>query len=150
MRSATAISAIDEREIEAMIYEFAWLVDNGQADQVYALFVEGASMSGVGPQELIGLTAIRAWGDERANLQRVTRHICSNLRITEVDEGRARAASCFSLYRHDGELPGSTVPVMIGDCIDDVSRGEDGRWRIAKRQVNAIFPAAPSAVPVQR
>ena len=148
MRGATTISAADAREIEAMIYEFAWLVDNGQADQVHAFFVEGASMSGVGPQELIGLAAIRTWGEARAKLQRVTRHICSNVRIDEVEEGRARAASCISLYRHDGQLPGSTIPVMIGDCIDDVSKGENGRWRIVKRQVNTIFAAAPSSVSV--
>ncbi len=132
-------------DIEALIYEVARLVDSGQADQVHSFFAEDAVVGGAGPHDLIGRTAIREWGEARVRLGRHSRHVVSNMAIAGLGVGRARVTAYLTLYRHDGDLPGSPMPFMVGDCIDDVTRDEQGRWLIAERRVITIFAADPSA-----
>lgn len=142
--SQRLLSFDDERAIERLIYDVAWLIDSGRADQVHASFTEDAVVTGAGPADLLGRTMIREWGESRARARRTSRHVLSNVRVEALSDDRARASAYLLLYRRDEDEPGSTLPFLVGDSVDDLSRGEDGAWRIARRQVHAAFATSPA------
>ena len=136
------LSADDRAAIEALVAEHAWLIDHGQADRIAGLYTEDGRMLGVGP-DLVGRDAIAAWSVKRAAMhERVSRHVCTNLRLMPVGESEARGTLILTVFRHDGASPRATTPFMVGDYEDIYRRGDDGTWRFAERRINTIFGGA--------
>ncbi len=128
--------------VEALVAEHAWLIDHGQADRISELYAEDGKMYGVGP-DLIGRDAIAAWSLSRAAMRdRVSRHVCTNLRLVPVSEDEVHGTSILAVFRHDGPGARPTVPFMVGDCEDVFRRGADGAWRIAERRMTPAFGGA--------
>lgn len=125
--------------IERLIYDHAWLIDHGQADRVPELYTEAARMLGVGPDK-VGRSAITAWAQERAAMTtRRSRHVQSNIRLEAVSPTVVNGTVILTLYRHDGDGPGSPAPLLIGEYEDVYQRGADDDWRFSERKLSVIF-----------
>ena len=136
---AKAIETADRLAIEALIHEFSWLIDHGEAQNLPGLFTEDARVLGVGPAK-VGQQAIAEWGRERAAMtQRRSRHVQSNIRLKAVSESVVHGTVVLTLYRHDGEGPGSSSPLLIGEYQDAYQRGADHNWRFSERSLAVLF-----------
>ena len=134
-----AIEPADRLAIEALIYEFGWLIDHGEAQKLPGLFTDDGRVLGVGPDK-VGQQAIGDWGRERAGMrQRRSRHVQSNIRLQAISASVASGTVILTLYRHDGEGPGSPSPLLIGDYQDVYERGSDDRWRFSERSLTVHF-----------
>lgn len=130
--------------IEALLAEFAYLLDHGQADQAVALFTEGAAF--VSPlATLRGRAELTAGFAARARQTHVTRHVHANLHLVAAGPDRARATVVLTLYRADGPGVGVPRPFLVADCLDVYERGTDGRWRFAERTIVPVFVAQAEA-----
>jgi ketosteroid isomerase-like protein len=136
---AETMEAADRLAIEALIHEFSWLIDHGEAQKLPELFTEDGRVLGVGPAKM-GQQAIAEWGRERvAMTQRRSRHVQSNIRLEAISASVVRGTVVLTLYRHDGEGPGSPSPLLIGEYQDVYQRGADARWRFAERSLAVLF-----------
>ncbi len=125
--------------IEALVYEHAWLIDHGHADQLPNLYTDDARVQGVGPEK-IGREAIAVWARERAAMtQRRSRHVQTNIRLEAESPATVRGTVVLTLYRHDGDGPGSPSPLLIGEYQDVYQRGTDGQWRFSQRSLSVLF-----------
>jgi hypothetical protein len=125
--------------IEALVVEFAWLVDHGRAAELPDLFTPDGVFLATGI-ELRGREALEARFSTRgARQDRTSRHVCTNLRIEMDGADRARGTVVLINYRHDGEGMGPPVPLLVGEWDDEYARGADGRWRFASRRLSRVF-----------
>jgi hypothetical protein len=139
MAETKIVSPEVRAEIEALVAEHAWLVDHGQADRIHELYVADGRLLGIGP-DLVGRDAIAAYGRERGNMTgRTARHICGNMRLVALNDGRIRGTVAHTLYRHDGSGKGLPEPMAVGDYEDVYVRDTAGRWRFAERRVVVVF-----------
>lgn len=91
------------------------------------------------------------YADRAARGPRVSRHVVTNLHVTEASADRAAAISTLILYAEDGEPPRpTTAPAMVGD-VSDVFERHDGRWLIRSRRIDNLFiePETVLAVPTR-
>jgi hypothetical protein len=96
---------------------------------------------------LIGRAAILAALTARP-VNRLTRHLCTNLEIEVIDAEHAAARCYLLLYSGDAAQPASSdgraaaSPQRVGEYEDLLVRRSEG-WRIAKRQGRLVFYTAP-------
>ena len=70
-------------EIEALIVEHSWMLDNHKSDGLGELYVEDGRLTGIGPDR-IGRAAIEAYGRDRAKMAvRKARHVNTNIRLVK-------------------------------------------------------------------
>jgi uncharacterized protein (TIGR02246 family) len=126
----------DHRAIEALIFRYAQLVDDGDLDGLGALLAEavftGSGASLRGRDEIAGMfhrtVIIHPDGTPR------TQHVVSNL-VVEVADDRASAAarSYVTVFQ---ALPDAPLrPIAAGRYADRFVRRDDG-WRFAARTVD--------------
>ena len=134
-------------EIEALVYEHAWLIDHHQSETLYELYTENSRLQL--PSSLVaGRDALKKYGAERAAMKRrAARHVCTNLRLVAEAPDRVRGTSVATLYRHDGGGYGPAVPVAVADLDDTYVRGSDGRWLIEERRVALAFESPEHRAP---
>lgn len=65
------------------------------------------------------------------------RHLVVNP-VIDIDGDQARATSTYVVVGRTVE--GSPELRMVGEYVDDLRRGEDGRWRFARRQARVDIP----------
>ncbi len=134
-----AIEPADRLAIEALIHEFAWLIDHGEAQKLPGLFTDDARVLGAGPDK-VGQQAIAEWGRDRAAMtQRRSRHVQSSIRLQALSSSVVRGTVVLTLYRHDGAGPGSPSPLLIGEYQDVYQRGADDQWRFSERSLAIHF-----------
>jgi len=70
-----------------------------------------------------------------------TRHLVSNLRVSEEDLCHAHALGLMSLYRADGRPPirGTRPPAIIADFEAHCVLGEDRLWRFRSHVLQPVF-----------
>ena len=125
--------------IEDLIAEHAWLIDHGKANELPDLYTDDGRMLGVG-EDLVGRQAIAAWSERRAAMrERTSRHVCGNIRLSPETADRIRGTVVLTVYRRDGAIAGTTLPLMVGDYEDIYVRCADARWRFAERRIVAAF-----------
>ncbi|AZG45946.1 nuclear transport factor 2 family protein [Gordonia insulae] len=118
------------------IAEYAHALDDGRADDVAALFcIDGISdISAVGRYE--GREEIRA-GYARLAPTSPQRHLVSNVVVTPLGTGEARASSDF-LFLARGDA--GWAAVVAGHYDDDLHLDEaDGRWRFHRRATSYVM-----------
>lgn len=135
-----------ERACERLIYEFAEAIDLRNDAHLDDLFAEDASYARpTDPHTVIaGRDTIRKAFESRPG-GRVTRHICSNVRITVDSPDRAHGVSRVVL------IAGSTEPAahaqfgfkadarqLIGEYDDEFVKTPEG-WRFAARRGRVIL-----------
>lgn len=126
-------------EVEALLAEWAWRVDEGRAAMAAELFCEDAVQDLLGTVS-VGLPAIRAAFQRRQDLgNRVSQHTISNVRI--LSEGDAvHAQWVVTLFRSDA-VQRPALPYLVGVGHDQFRRTPDG-LRIWRREVRQTFGPA--------
>jgi 3-phenylpropionate/cinnamic acid dioxygenase small subunit len=122
------------RQIEALVYRYAELIDNGDLDGVAALF-EQATWSSA-RAHVRGTSAVRRMYDGVILYEDGTprtKHVITNL-VIEHEEGstQASARSYFTVLQAVDGLP--LQPIIAGryhDRFEEV----DGEWRFAERVI---------------
>lgn len=132
--------AIDLLEIDALVTEFAYLIDNGRTEQVADLFVEGGWYGREGGARSVGHDAIRRAYALRAenSPDRVCRHLFSNLRIEFLDDDRATGCSTLTLFAGNGAPPLPADVALVQDYRDAFLRVGD-RWLFQSRETRRLF-----------
>jgi hypothetical protein len=131
------VSDTDHVSLSRLVVEIAWRIDHGQADRVWELFVADGILNTSGIP-LVGHDAIRDWGRARTASTIRTRHICSGMRFVAYDNERATGTTLLTVFSHDGNGQGSTVPAVVGEDTDTFVRTDAG-WRFASRTFEALF-----------
>ena len=124
------------RQIAALVYRYAELLDSGDLDGVAALFEHAAWGSGTRTERMRGTDQVRRMYDGVIIYDDGTphtKHVITNL-VIEHDDGatHATARSYFTvLQAHDGVLQ----PVIAGRYHDTFEQVE-GVWRFAERVIH--------------
>ena len=133
------IDAQTRHELENLIYEHAWLIDNHQSERLADLYLEDGRLYGIGPERK-GRAALQAHGKARAAITgRAARHVCTNLRLSPMDDGRISGQLMITRYSYDGDGLGPADPCAIADAHDIYAQDEDGKWRFAERRLELAF-----------
>ncbi|MDF0546390.1 nuclear transport factor 2 family protein [Sphingobium sp. H39-3-25] len=133
------IDAQTRSDIEALVYEHAWRLDFHQSATLGELYLEAGRLHGIGPDRQ-GRASIDAYGSVRAEQrQTVARHVCTNLRLTPLENGRIAGQLIITLFRHKGEGFGPADPVAVADAHDVYARDDDGSWKLAERRLSLAF-----------
>jgi ketosteroid isomerase-like protein len=125
----------DAFRIVSVLSMFARMADEGTVAQMGELLADDVEwhMTGAawrGRTEVLeGLREMRALG--HAGPDSGNRHVVTNQEVY-VDGERARAFSYFLLVSRGG--PASIL--VTGSYGDELKRGEDGRWLLARRDVS--------------
>jgi len=134
-----AIDIQTQAEIEALIHEHAWLLDNRGGEKLADLYLPEGRLYGLGPEKK-GRAALAAYGEARTTIEgRTARHVCTNLRLSPADSGRIAGHHLITLYRHDGEGLGPAVACALADAHDVYAQDADGHWKIAERRMELTF-----------
>ncbi|MFV1366477.1 nuclear transport factor 2 family protein [Mycolicibacterium elephantis] len=133
-------------QIDALVAEFAWLIDHKSGHGVADLFtpqgrymVEGEEFDLQGRDEIEDFYARR-----RAAGPRTSRHLFSNLHFEHVDDDRARGVCVLTLHAADGRPPHPLKPVLVADYSDTYWRSPEGVWRYESRVVTPLFGSIPN------
>lgn len=125
---------------EDLVVAYTHYVDFGDAARVAELFTD----DGVWESEqtrMEGVDELReGFGRRQGLVERTSRHVCTNFRLTMIDERTAEGLVYFTLYRHDGNDDPAPLegPLMVGQYRDTFVLTEDG-WRFAHRRAEAAF-----------
>jgi len=131
--------------IEALIAEFAYLIDHGRGIEVHELFTEDGVYGRSTGERSVGREAVREAYRRRAELPlRTTRHLFSNLRLEAGDARQISGTCLMTLYMGEGELPLPPAPYLVSEYSDVYRLCGDGRWRFAERITTWLF-APPGA-----
>lgn len=137
------LSTEDRLAIESLLYRAFWLVDNGRAAEVAALFAHDAAWTfGPGtprPGTVSGDEIGQFLIARQAQTQVTTRHVLSNVLIESVGGDAASARSLLTLFRADGGEPVAQV-ASVADIVDRMER-RDGEWKIVNRLITPVFHA---------
>ena len=113
-----------ERACERLILDFAYFSDHREYTSLGALFTVDGSMTRPSGNILAGREAIvKSYQSTPAD--RVTRHVCTNIRIVVESADRARAVTYAVVYSNNGNP-------RIGEFGDQFQRTAEG-WRITAR-----------------
>jgi ketosteroid isomerase-like protein len=122
----------DRLEIDALVNEYAWMLDHHQWHDVAGLLTDDAVLTLRG-RTLDAPAGIAQWAEQRAaRKERKTQHQMTNLRIEVTGEDRARGVATVVLHvaKHGG---GSYVD-LVGEYRDEYVRTAGG-WRFSSRQL---------------
>jgi len=135
---SNTVTAQERSDIEALIYEHAWVIDHHCSETLADLYVESGQLTGIGMSH-IGREALKRYGAARAKMtDRNARHMYSNLRLVRLEKNRIQGNVTITLYRHDGP-GGLPEPNAVADAIDVYVKCEDGLWRFSERRLELVF-----------
>jgi hypothetical protein len=128
--------------ISDLLTEFYWRLDHGGGRGLTELFAPNGRF--VLPKRSFDDPAeFERWAIERASDGTfVSRHLWTNLRLNTVGERQARAEGNIVIFQRHG----SDTGMIVGNFVDLVERGSDGRWRFLERHAHVDFegPVADS------
>ena len=124
----------DEREIEQLLYRYAWMVDRREWQLMDSVFAEGATIdyTSTGGRKGPYRETLR-WLDRALAPWPVNLHYVTNLCV-EIDGDRARSRCYFLAPMGRPGPDGSQEVITNGGCyLDRLVRTAQG-WRIAERE----------------
>jgi hypothetical protein len=129
-----------ERQCLRLCQDFAWLIDGNQYEAFIELFTNDGTFEREG-SVCTGHVAIRQFLVARLT-HRVTRHLCSNVRITMTTAITA-VGSCTAMMFHATAEAGAQSPFpasapMIVDYQDAFELTATG-WKFKHRKVQMVF-----------
>lgn len=148
--AGSALSGLEvlviERACERLIYEFAEAIDLRNDAHLDNLFTEDATYARpTDPNTVIGGRDVIRRAFESRPSGRVTRHICSNVRITVSSADRAHGVSRVILIAGPTEPPAhaqfgfkADARQLIGEYDDEFVKTPAG-WRFASRRGRVIL-----------
>ena len=122
-----------ERACERLVLDFAYYSDRKEYESLAQLFAADGMIQRPGAEQalvpIVGREAIiRAYSARPAD--RMTRHVCSNIRITVESANRAHGITYAVVYSATGN---DKAEERIGEFEDQFVRTSEG-WRFAVRQ----------------
>jgi uncharacterized protein (TIGR02246 family) len=136
---------IAERACQRLIYQYARLVDSGQAAQVADLFTEDGVWTGADGRSMQGRAEIlAAFSGRQALSRRKSRHVMTNVQIDTDGDHTATGIAYLINYRHDttgppDDGPGpARHPKFVGDYHLRFRRDND-QWRIEALRFDLAF-----------
>lgn len=117
--------------------DFAWFVDNGEYEELVALFAEQGTFERRG-DVWRGRASILA-GMRARPAATVSRHVCTNIRIRLQADGSALGSSYLLLFQSADAATGGATPAPILAEYSDVYVQEANGWRIASRVARVVF-----------
>jgi hypothetical protein len=135
---------IIERACERLVLDFVDRSDRQDYEGLAGLFASDAVLVRPNGESLAGPAAIlKSYQSRPAG--RITRHICTNIRVTVISPERARGISYAVVYSASAnEPPESHFGVkaearhMVGEFEDEFVRTPQG-WRFANRRCRFIM-----------
>jgi 3-phenylpropionate/cinnamic acid dioxygenase small subunit len=126
----------DRLAIEALVTEYAWLLDHRRWQDVASLCTDDAVLK-IRGREIVGQDGLAEWADYRAQKgSRRTQHQMSLLRLEAVDHDVVRGTAALVL--HVAKTGGSGTYVdLVGEYKDEYVRTPDG-WRFRRRTLAPI------------
>jgi len=124
------------RQIEALVYRYAELLDSGDLDGVAALFEHASWGSGTRTERMHGADQVRRMYDGVILYEDGTprtKHVITNLVIDH--ENGATQASARSYFTVLQQKDGAVQPVIAGRYHDRFEQ-VDGEWRFAERIIH--------------
>jgi len=136
-----SINAEVRAAVEALITEFSYRVDHGEADRVPELFVsDGLFDSPMATLE--GAEQIAKAFEQRARADYETRHVISNIRLLPKSADRIEGTVLLTMYRWKPDTENlKAMPSAIVEYDDVYVRGDDGVWRFASRKARPVLQA---------
>lgn len=128
-----AISTEDRIQIEALVTEYAWLLDHRRFDAVVGLCTDDCDLK-IRGVKIHGADGLRDWLDQRAASQsrRASQHQMSLLRLEPTaDADVVTGTAALVLHVAKSGTSGSYVD-LVGEYQDEYVRTGDG-WRFRKR-----------------
>jgi hypothetical protein len=133
-----------ERVCERLVLDFVFFSDHQQPEALSQLFADNGVMHRPNGDSLIGRDAIYQAYQSRPP-GRLTRHICTNIRITIDSADRARGVSYALIYSANLNQPSyahfgiETEPRhIVGEFEDEFVRTPEG-WRFAVRHARFVM-----------
>jgi uncharacterized protein (TIGR02246 family) len=142
-------TALIERACERLVHDAVHLNDTQDFAGFAGLFTVDGSLIRPGAAPLVGREAIRQAYEARPR-SRVTRHLCTNVRITVESADRARGLTYVLLFGADAAQPPANhygwpadARQLLGQFEDEFARTSGG-WRIHSRRASFAMhtPAA--------
>ena len=133
-----------ERACERLVLDFAYFSDRQDYEALAQLLtLDGTMMRPTGDLLAGRIAIIKSYQSRPAD--RITRHVCTNIRITVETPDRARGLTYALLYSANAnELPDAHFGLraeprhLIGEFEDEFVRTQDG-WRIAARRARFVM-----------
>jgi uncharacterized protein (TIGR02246 family) len=133
-----------ERACERLVLDFAYFSDHQDYEGLAALFTPDGTMMRPAGDVLVGRDAIlKSYQSRPAG--RMTRHVCTNIRIMVDSPDRARGLTYAVVYSANASLsPEAHFGIqadprhLIGEFEDEFVRSEEG-WRIASRRARFVM-----------
>jgi len=133
-----------ERACERLVLDFVFFSDHHQPEALSQLFADDGEMHRPGGDSLIGRDAIQKLYQSRPP-GRLTRHICTNIRITVDSADHARGVSYALIYSCNLNQPAyahfgieAESRHLIGEFEDEFIRTPEG-WRFAVRHARFVM-----------
>ena len=136
-RGQQLVSGADHLELERLVTEAAWRVDDGKSDTLADLFIEDGELA-FGNNVLKGRDAIRKWGRELEEKQtyKCIRHVASNMRFAVAGDNEVEGVTILTVFMDDDTH--SAVPWVVGEDHDRFVRTAEG-WRFKSRRWAQLF-----------
>lgn len=128
-----SIPTDDRIAIEALVTEYAWLLDHRRFDEVLGLCTEDCELK-IRGVKIHGAGGLKEWLDQRASSQsrRASQHQMSLLRLEPTAAGEVvTGTAALVLHIAKSGSSGSYVD-LVGEYQDEYVRTGDG-WRFRRR-----------------
>jgi hypothetical protein len=123
-----------ERACERLVLDFAYYSDHQEYESLSKLFATEGIMKRPNGDPIVGREAIlQAYRSRPAG--RMTRHVCTNIRIMVEAVDRARGLTYAVVYSARGD---EKAEERIGEFEDHFVRTDEG-WRFASRQARFVM-----------
>ena len=138
--SANVLTERDRQELTDLVVEFAWRVDHRSADTIHELVTDDVFIQmAYGP--IVGTDAVKAWGRDRAVVDRTTRHIMTNFRFRVVGKDKVEGSSMSVIFRSEGSQIALPMPWAVTECRDVFVR-QEGTWKFASHITEDVYRSA--------
>jgi 3-phenylpropionate/cinnamic acid dioxygenase small subunit len=126
----------DRLAIQALVTEYAWLLDHRCWDDVPTLMTDDVVLK-IRGREIVGRDGVLDWAEARAQKKsRRTQHQMTLLRLEPVDADLVKGTAALVL--HVAKTGGSDTYVdLVGEYQDEYVRTPDG-WRFRRRTLVPI------------
>ena len=123
-----------ERACERLVLDFAYFSDHREYEPLSQLCAADGIMKRPSGDPVVGREAILQ-GYRSRPAGRMTRHVCSNIRITVESADKARGFTYAVVYSATGD---EKAEERIGEFEDQFVRTSPG-WRFASRQARFVM-----------
>jgi hypothetical protein len=132
------------RACERLVLDFAHFSDSQDYESLAGLFAPNGTMVRPSGDSFVGRAAIiESYRSRPAG--RITRHVCTNIRITIESADRAHGLTYAVVYSANANQPPEAhfgvkadPRQLVGEFEDEFVRTEEG-WRIASRRARFVM-----------